>query len=236
VTAVLAATTPVWVAVLGLCWPRGERLSGRGWLGVLLGLGGVLLLLEPKLHEPGDLLSDAGPLLVLGSACSWALGSLIMRYRGIEGSYLTAAAYQMILGGGCLTLIGLALGETSRLPPEPTVGAVGAFLYLLIVGSLVGFIAYNWLLGHVTAAQASTYAYVNPVVAVLIAWWVGEEMTFGIVGGIVVILMGVALVRGAGAPAPSTMTVLAQQSSTDEDIGAVQADKCLASGPCDKMR
>ena len=94
----------------------------------------------------------------------------------------------MILGGSCLTLIGLALGEASRLPP-PTPGAAFAFFYLLIVGSLVGFIAYNWLLGHVSATQASTYAYVNPVVAVLIAWCDGEEMTLAIVAGITVILV-----------------------------------------------
>jgi drug/metabolite transporter (DMT)-like permease len=195
VTAVLAATTPVWIAVLGLCWPRGERLTAGGWLGVLLGLAGVAILLWPELEHPQSLLRDIAPLLVLGSAASWALGSLIVRHRGVEGSYLTVAAYQMILGGTCLTLIGLALGEASRLPP-PTPGAAFAFFYLLIVGSLIGFIAYNWLLGHVSATQASTYAYVNPIVAVLIAWWDGEEMTLAIVAGITVILIGVALVRG----------------------------------------
>lgn len=196
-TAVLAATTPVWIAVLSLCWPRGERLTAAGWLGVLLGLAGVLLLLCDKLDDAAVFFADIGPLLVLGSACSWALGSLIVRYRRVEGSYLTAAAYQMIIGGSCLTLVGLVLGEPSQMPPQLTPAAAGAFFYLLIVGSLIGFIAYNWLLSHVSAAQASTYAYVNPVVAVLIASWVGEEMTLGIVGGIVVILAGVALVRGA---------------------------------------
>lgn len=203
VAAVLAATTPVWIAVLSLCWPRGERLTPTGWLGVLLGLAGVLLLLAGKLDDPTAFFADFGPLLVLGSACSWALGSLIVRHRRVDGSYLAAAAYQMMIGGLCLTLVGLALDEPSQMPPQLTAAAAGAFFYLLIVGSLIGFIAYNWLLSHVSAAQASTYAYVNPVVAVLIAWGYGEEMTLGIVGGIIVILTGVALVRGASVRLPA---------------------------------
>ncbi|HYT91616.1 MAG TPA: EamA family transporter, partial [Gemmataceae bacterium] len=172
--------------------------TGRGWAGLLVGLAGVLLLLGPKLENPADFVRDLSPLLVLGSACAWSLGSLLMRHHRLQGSHLTAAAYQMIVGGSCLTLVGLAAGEVQQLPEQITPGAVGAFCYLLIVGSLVGFVAYNWLLGHVSAAQASTYAYVNPAVAVLVGWADGEDMTPWLLGGIAVILAGVALVRGGG--------------------------------------
>jgi drug/metabolite transporter (DMT)-like permease len=103
----------------------------------------------------------------------------------------------MILGGGSLALVGLAVGEGGQLTREHfTAGAAFAFFYLLIVGSLVGFVAFNWLLGQVSAAQAGTYAYVNPLVAVLVGLLDGEELTGWIVGGIAIILAGVALVRG----------------------------------------
>jgi drug/metabolite transporter (DMT)-like permease len=196
VAAVLAATTPLWIALLEMLWPRGERLSGRGWLGLGIGLGGVLVLLAPKLNEPGDFLSDAGPFLVLGSAASWALGALVLRHWRVRASHLAGAGYQMFLGGGSLALLGLVLGETNALPATITAGAAASFVYLLIVGSLVGFVAFNWLLGHVSAARAGTYAYVNPVVAVLVGCLLdGEELTGWILGGITIILAGVALVR-----------------------------------------
>jgi drug/metabolite transporter (DMT)-like permease len=196
VAAVLIATTPLWIGLLETLWPGGERLSHRGWLGLVLGLAGVLVLLWPQLSTPGDFLNDAGPLLVLGSAAIWSLGSVILRYWRVRASHLTGAGYQMLLGGASLTVVGLLLGETRDLPARPTAGAVGAFVYLLIVGSLVGFVAFNYLLGHVSAARVGTYAYVNPVVAVLVGCFLdGEELTGWIVGGIVVILAGVALVR-----------------------------------------
>ncbi len=196
VAAVLAATTPLWIGLMALCWPGGERLTLRGWLGLAVGLGGVLILLSPKLRSPAAFVEDIGPLLALGSAFAWALGSLVLRHHRPKTTPLTAAAYQMILGGGALTLLGILLGETRQLPERVTPGAVGAFVYLLVVGSLVGFVAFNWLLSHAPASQVSTYAYVNPMVAVLVGWVAGEPMTGWLLGGIAVILVGVALVRG----------------------------------------
>jgi drug/metabolite transporter (DMT)-like permease len=204
VAAVLAATTPLWMGLLEMCWPGGDRLRLGGWLGLLLGLAGILILLAPRLQAPEALRNEVGLLLVLGSAGSWALGSLLLRHRPSGAPHLTAAAYQMVLGGGALALVGLAVGEAGELTPDHfTAGAAFAFFYLLVVGSLVGFVAYNWLLGHVPAAQAGTYAYVNPVVAILVGWlWGEEELTGWIVGGMVVILAGVALIRTGGRRPP----------------------------------
>jgi drug/metabolite transporter (DMT)-like permease len=198
VAAVLAATTPLWMAMLEMLWPRGERLSARGWLGLFVGLAGVLIVLSPKIDGQSSF-RDWGLLLVIGSAFSWSVGALCLRHRRSHISHLTAAAYQMVIGGGGLTLIGLVLGEAGELTPEHFgAGAAFAFFYLLVVGSLVGFVAFNWLLGHVSAAQAGTYAYVNPMVAILVGWLIGnEEITGWIVGGMLVILVGVAIVRGA---------------------------------------
>src|SRR5207237_252487 len=138
------------------------------------------VLLAPRLRDPADFLRDAGPLLVLGSAASWALGSVLLRHRRLAAPHLTTAAYQMILGGGSMALIGLLTGEASRLSAEQfTPTAVYAFFHLLVVGSLVGFVTYNWLLGHVSAALVGTYAYVNPMVAILVGWLLNGEAITG---------------------------------------------------------
>jgi len=200
VASILGATSPLIIALLEALWPWGERLNTRGWLGLLLGMGGVILLLAPKLQEPSGLFADRGPGLILGSSFSWALGSVVLRYRRIKGSYLAIAAYQMVVGGGVLTLIGCACGEFNDLSiKEATPVAVYSFFHLLVFGSLVGFVAYVWLLGHVSAALAGTHSYVNPIVAVFAGWLMNaEDITAGICGGMAIILFGVALVRTGG--------------------------------------
>ncbi len=200
VAAVLAASTPLWMALMEMFWPGGERLTGRGWLGLLIGLAGVVIIMGPRLEAPTTLFQDPGLFLVIGSTLSWALGSLVLRYRQKTGPHLTVAALQMVLGGGGLALVGLALGESQRLTADKlTPTALGSFVYLLVFGSLVGFVAFNYLLGHVSAARVGTYAYVNPVVAILVGCSVGhEELTAAVAVGMVVILAGVALIRGAG--------------------------------------
>jgi drug/metabolite transporter (DMT)-like permease len=203
VSAVLAATTPLWIALFAMLLPAGERLSARGWLGLLLGLAGVLLLCVPVLKNAANLALEIGYVFVLISASCWALGSLVARHRRLTCPHLTAAAYQMILGGACLALVGLVCGETERLPERVTARAAGAFAWLLVVGSLLGFVAYNWLLAHVSAAQVGTYAYVNPAIAVLLGVCDGEELTLWLLGGISVILVGVALVRSDGQAPPA---------------------------------
>jgi drug/metabolite transporter (DMT)-like permease len=199
VASVLVATTPLWMALLEMLWPWGERLSARGWIGLFVGLAGVLLLLAPRLQR-ANLLEDAGPLLVLGSSFSWSIGSFILRYRRLRGSHLSIAAYQMLVGGFGLLLIGLFLREDLDLDPKRfTPEGIYAFFHLLVFGSLIGFVAYNWLLGHVSAALAGTYAYVNPLVAILVGRLLDREPITGwILGGMIVILAGVALVRSGG--------------------------------------
>jgi drug/metabolite transporter (DMT)-like permease len=200
VASVLVAITPLFIAGLEMCWPRGERLTLAGWLGGLAGIAGVLLLMIPDMQNPADFFQGGGPLLVLGSSFSWAVGAFIVRHLKLPINHLLAAGYQMALGGLMLFLTGCILGEYRSIHVASfNAQGVGAFFYLLIVGSLIGFVAYNWLLGHVSAPVVGTYAYVNPVVAILVGWlFNGEEITIWIVGGMVVILAGVALVRGVG--------------------------------------
>ncbi len=203
--AVLGATTPLWIALVESCWPGGDRLGRRGWLGLLIGLAGLLILLGPRLRDSLSLEADAGPLLLLSSSLLWAFGSVILRYRRVRISPFAAAGYQMLIGGGALALIGLSVGEAGELSPAHlTPAAVWAFCHLLVFGSLVGFVAFTWLLGHVSAAQVGTHAYVNPMIAVLVGWLIDHEpLTLSLLGGVGVILVGVALVRARRVPRPA---------------------------------
>jgi drug/metabolite transporter (DMT)-like permease len=200
--AVLTAMTPLWMAVLESLLPRGDRLSAVGWFGLFVSLGGVVMLLLGL--GTGEASGPAtapyrGVLMVLGSTVAWAVGALVLRYHRPTASHLGVAAYQMLLGGGALCLVGLFLGEAGHVPARLTSTAVWSFVYLLVVGSLVGFVAFNWLLRHVSAAKVGTHAYVNPVVAIVVAWLLRDgDMTLTVVGGMAVILAGVALVRRAG--------------------------------------
>jgi drug/metabolite transporter (DMT)-like permease len=202
VAAVLAATTPLWMALLESLWPRGDRLARLGWLGLVAGLVGVAVLLSDQLlREPWAADDPAGPFLVLGSAACWAVGSFLHRHGPARGPHLATAAYQMALGGASLAVVGLLLGEAGAVTADAlTPGAVFSFFYLLVVGSLVGFTAFTWVLGRTSAALAGTYAYVNPVIALLAGRLLaGEPLSAAVAAGMAVILLGVALVRaGAG--------------------------------------
>ncbi len=197
---VLVATTPLWMALLEVACPWGERLTWRGWLGLVAGLLGVGLLWLDRPHEGEGAGSPLGYLLVLGSAAAWAVGSFVSRYRRSSASPFVLATYQMILGGLSLTAVGLVAGEAGQLTVDSfTPNGVFAFFYLLVVGSLVGFVAYAWLLGHVSTTLAGTYAYVNPVVALFAAVLLDKEVIgWPVVAGMTVILLGVALVRQGG--------------------------------------
>jgi len=195
VASILRSTTPVWVAVLEWLRPKGERLNAAAWGGFLLAIGGVLLLVLPKIESAQSFSQDVGPLLVLASALSWAVGAIILRHHRPCPSNLLATAYQMTLGGIVMVLLGLALGEGPQFrPAELTRDALFAFLFLLLVHSLIGFSALNWLLQHVPASLATTKFYVSPAIAVLAGFLVaGDHITPGMIGAMALILGGVAL-------------------------------------------
>jgi drug/metabolite transporter (DMT)-like permease len=210
--AVFTAATPLWLALMEALYPPGDKLPAAGWAGLFFGLLGVTILIVPEVRTAEKLLHNTAPLMLVGSTVLWALGSLTVRYKLRDASHLAGAAWQMIIGGTLLTLIGLAKGEGARLGPDTLVaGAIGSFVYLVIVGSLIGFTAFNWLLVNVRATLVGTYAYVNPVLAVLLGCTLGKEpLTLSIVCGMVVILTAVALVRAAGVRKPARVRVRAE--------------------------
>jgi drug/metabolite transporter (DMT)-like permease len=221
---VLVSTSPLFLALLETLWPWGERLTVRGWLGLLAGSLGLFVVLEPRLVHFSGFLNQEGLIFALASAFTWAVGSFIVRHHPHQGSHLKAAGLQMLIGGGALTLVGLAVGETAELTPESFTGrAVFSFFYLLLVGSLIGFICYNWLLKNVSAVLAGTYAYVNPLIAILVGWWIGnEELSVWIFVGMFIIVAGIALVRSGGvhhrAPIEEPIVVDEAEPSEPEEV------------------
>jgi len=198
VAAVLRSTTPLCVIAIEWLRPRGEPLSRRMCAGLVVAVAGVVVLLSHKL-EAGDFFKDTGVLLVLGSAFAWAVGTLVLRHRRPSSSAVVGAAHQMLLGGFCMLVVGMLLGEMDQFAAHQlTTPAVLAFLYLLIFHSLVAFVSINWLLGHVSPALVTTYDYVTPVMAVLAGWLLLDEpLAFNSVAGMVLILAGVGVALSA---------------------------------------
>jgi drug/metabolite transporter (DMT)-like permease len=164
----LFAATPLYVALIEMLLPRGERLPARGWLGLLLGFAGLAALVWPSLQHGlgGDrrLLWAIGALLF--GAFSWAAGSILSRRARLPLNSLVAAAWQMLVAGVLLTALGTALGQWPQF--HVNANSIGALAYLITGGSLVGYTCFIYLLEHVPVAKVSSNAYVNPLVAVLL--------------------------------------------------------------------
>ena len=187
--AIAIASMPLWMGLFGAM--AGRHPSRSEWLGIAIGFVGVLWL------NAGSSLSaqPLGLVLLLIAPISWAFGSVWSRGRDLPSPFMAAAA-QMLAGGLLLVVLGLATGE--RLPVAPSVHGTAWLAYLAIFGSIVGFGAYLWLLDHVRPALASSYAYVNPPIAVLLGAWLGGER-FGLhdLGALALILCGVIAIARA---------------------------------------
>lgn len=192
--ALLIGVVPIWMVALD--WLRsGARPSKQVLLGLLLGAAGVGLLVLPRGDGNGvDLL---GAIVLVLAAASWAWGSVISRSSPLPASPFLATGMEMIAGGALCLLAGVIAGELQGFAISQVSGrALLAWLFLVVFGSLVAFTAYIWLLGVVSVAKAGTYAYVNPIVAVILGWAVlGEPITLTTVVAAIVILVGVALVN-----------------------------------------
>lgn len=184
--AVAVASAPLWMAMFALV--RGERPSRLEWVGLAIGFVGVIGL------NAGSSLraTPLGMIALLVATVSWSFGSIWSRGRDLPSPFMTAAA-QMLCGGLAMLLLGVTLGE--RLPPQPSAKAMGAFVYLVILGSIIGFSAYVWLLRNVRPALAGSYAYVNPAIAVLLGALMAHERFSGVeLAGMGVILGGVVVI------------------------------------------
>ncbi|GIU98726.1 MAG: drug/metabolite exporter YedA [Actinomycetota bacterium] len=195
-TALIIALVPLWMALLDRLF-FGGRLRPRAALGLVAGFGGAALLLG--VNAAGDV-HIAGMLVAVGASLSWATGSLVSRTAHLPRRPLVGVGMQMLVGGAALALAGLLAGELGKVHVERfSRASVLALAYLIVVGSWGGFSAYLWLLRVTRTSLVSTYAYVNPVVAVFLGWLIlGERVGLRTVlaGGIV--LASVAAIISAG--------------------------------------
>lgn len=189
--AVAVASMPLWMALFSAL--RGERPRRMEWVGLAVGFAGVAWL------NAGSSLSatPSGLVALLVAAMAWAYGSVWSRGRDLPSPFMGAAA-QMLCGGVAMLVTGVVLGE--RFDGWPDARGLLSVGYLASIGSLVGFSAYIWLLHHVRPALAGSYAYVNPVIAVLLgAWLAGERFGAHDIGAMGVVLLGVVAITFAKA-------------------------------------
>jgi drug/metabolite transporter (DMT)-like permease len=213
ITALLIALMPAWVAILGRTF-FGERLPRIVIVGIVVGLVGVAILVAPT---SGGLTLDPGGLLaVLLSPVSWAAGSLYASHRAtLPARPLVATAYQMLGGSIALGVAALATGELTQFSPSlVSSDSAWALAYLIVVGSLVAYTTYVWLLRVAPLSKIATYAYVNPVVAFILgALLLGEPVSPRVVVAAAVIVAAVALIVTARSRSgPDART---EEASTD---------------------
>lgn len=207
IAALLVASEPFWLVLLAWGFFGGRRPGARTTAGLVIGLLGVGILVLPQGSDAdADSAMLAGSLAILLAALAWATGSLYLRKADMPESPALSTGMQMLTGGAILTAFGLLRGEGHSFNPAEVSLASGlAFLYLTFFGSIVAFTAYGWLVTATTPARLSTYAYVNPVIAVLLGRVVAHEPIppLGWVA-MVVIVASVALVTtGEAEPAES---------------------------------
>lgn len=197
IAALLVATLPMWIAMLARMWGTERRLTRASLAGLVLGFIGVLVLFGPDALRHNGELNLIGAAAVLFGTFIWAAGTIFMRNVKMPDSPLLSSSMQMLAGGASLILTATLVGETRHFH-FAAISAVSwlALGYLIVFGSIIAFTAYTWLHMVASPSRVATYAYVNPVVAVLLGWALASEPT-GIFTWIamVVILAGVALVN-----------------------------------------
>src|SRR4029077_2868874 len=197
IAALLVATLPMWIVVLARTWGTERRWSGRALAGLVLGFLGVAVLFGPDAWRHNGELNLLGAAAVLAGTFAWAAGTIYMRNVKMPESPVLSSAMQMLAGGAALLLAAGMTGEAG----EFHFAAVAArswiaLAYLTVFGSIIAFTAYSWLHTVASPSRVATYAYVNPVVAVVLGWALASEpMGWLTVLAMVIILAGVALVN-----------------------------------------
>ncbi len=196
--ALIVAITPLWFLVLDSLLLGHHRISWRGKAGLVIGMAGLFVLFWPELHSTSalgrrELWASLG---LIGGSFSWALGSVLSKRWQSGMDVFSATGWQVTAAGAGNFLVAMALGDFSRV--AWTTRGVSAVLYLVVCGSWIGYTAYIWLLEHVPTSKVSTYAYVNPVVAVFLGWLILRERVDGfILMGSVIVVLAVILVTSA---------------------------------------
>jgi drug/metabolite transporter (DMT)-like permease len=219
--ALIVAMVPIYVALLDWLRPGGTRPTALRIAGLVIGFAGVVLLIGPLATGGLSLALLAACVPVVGSLC-WAAGSLYARSAKLPANPLVGTGMEMLVGGVLLTAVGLALGEGGQIHPETfSLDSVIAFGFLVFFGSIVAFTSYIWLLSKVNPGRVSTYAYVNPVVAVFLGWaFASEQVTGRTLIAAAVILFAVMIITISPNRARAAIPVASRQG-IERNVAAV---------------
>jgi drug/metabolite transporter (DMT)-like permease len=214
IVALLVAVLPFWMVLIEWLRPNGTRPTLGVSIGLIVGIVGLIVLIGPGALHPsaqsdaaaqaGNGVALKGALVLMISSLTWAAGSIYSRHAPLPKSAFLATGMEMLLGGAMLVVAAVLHGELSgfSIAQVSTKSMIG-FAYLTTIGSLVGFTAYIWLLGHQPPSRVSTYAYVNPVVAVFLGWaFAGEPLSGRTAIAAAIIIGAVALITTARSGSP----------------------------------
>ncbi|MBI3125230.1 MAG: EamA family transporter [Ignavibacteriales bacterium] len=193
-TALLITTVPFWVVGIESLLPQGKRINFFTAMGLILGLVGIAMIFGGDFHKLFDKSYFGGVIGLMVAVFCWSAGTLYSKYKKVSVHPLMGAAGQMIFAGVVITIFGLVIGEASQF--HFTNSSFLAYLYLVIFGSLLGYGSYVYAIAHLPVSLVSTYAYVNPIIALFLGWLVlDESISIWVVIASVVILSGVTLVK-----------------------------------------
>lgn len=201
IAAVMMATIPAFMAVSEIVFLRTQSLTFRLGLALLIGIGGVAVLMSRSLNLEGTPIDRVGAVALIFASMNWSIASALMRKLPLPSSKVMSSGAQMLAGGVFLGLTSVGLGEFRNFHPSSVSrGAWLSLLYLIVAGSIIGFTAYVWLLHHESPTKVGTYAYVNPVVAVLVGYFLGgEALTLRTILGSLFVLISVVVITTARA-------------------------------------
>jgi drug/metabolite transporter (DMT)-like permease len=204
IAAVMLAMIPVFMALSEIIILRTQKLTVRLGLALLIGIGGVAVLMSRSLNLGGAPIDLMGALALIVAAMSWSIASSLARKLPLPPSKVMSSGVQMLAGGVFLALAAAALGEFRDFHPwTVSRGAWFSLLYLIVAGSIIGFTAYVWLIHHESPTKVGTYAYVNPIVAVLVGYFLGgEALSMRTMLGTLFVLISVVVITTTRAKKP----------------------------------
>lgn len=197
--ALLLTTLPFWIVGFESLLPDGPKFNRYIFFGLVIGLIGVFLIFGKDLQKWIDGNYLMGILALMGAVISWSLGSIYSKYKKTSVHPMMGASVQMLIAGLLQTLLGLILGEHNSF--HLTQNGFWAITYLVIFGSIFGYASYIYAIHHLPLSLVSTYAYINPIIALILGWYfLNEELSYNILIATVLIIIGVTLVKKGNTP------------------------------------
>jgi drug/metabolite transporter (DMT)-like permease len=219
IAAVMMATIPVFMALSEIVFLRTQRLTVRLSLALLIGIAGVAVLMSHSLNLGAAAIDRTGAIALIFGALSWSVASALTRKLPLPASKGMSSGAQMLAGGAMLLAGSASIGEFQRFHPgKVSPEAWFALAYLIVAGSIIGFTAYVWLLHHESPTRVGTYAYVNPVVAVVLGYFVGGEgLGIRTIVGSLCVLVSVVVITLTKKPVPALV-------ARNEPVSVAQVD------------